>query len=102
MPSAPKQAAQQGGGGLCLAPFDLADHRPRDAGALGEGTGRELVAHKINYGESPRLDPDGKDPAAVSLGRRGGLKGVEQEPTSSHRSSGPRSPGRRRQPGGPS
>jgi hypothetical protein len=27
-------------------------------------------------GQAPRLDPDeGKDPAAVALGRRGGLKG---------------------------
>ena len=27
-------------------------------------------------GETPKLDPDeGKDPAAVALGRRGGLKG---------------------------
>ena len=44
--------------------------RPRDVNALA----RQLVNEAT--GEAPPFDPDaGKDPAAVALGRRGGLKG---------------------------
>ena len=44
--------------------------RPRDVNALA----RQLVDEAT--GEAPPFDPDaGKDPAAVALGRRGGLKG---------------------------
>jgi hypothetical protein len=46
--------------------------RPRDVNALA----RRLVDEAT--GNAPRIDPDeGKDPAAVELGRRGGLKGGE-------------------------
>jgi hypothetical protein len=34
---------------------------------------RSIPAQAI--GEEPKIEPDAKDPAAVSLGRRGGLKG---------------------------
>jgi hypothetical protein len=44
--------------------------RPTDVNELA----RRLVDEAT--GEAPKLDPDeGKDPAAVELGRRGGLKG---------------------------
>jgi hypothetical protein len=44
--------------------------RPRDVNELG----RRLVDEAT--GEAPKFDPDaGKDPAAVALGRKGGLKG---------------------------
>jgi hypothetical protein len=49
---------------------DRSSKRPRDVNEL---------AHRLvdeATGEAPRVDPDeGKDPAAVALGRRGGLKG---------------------------
>ena len=38
--------------------------------------------------DAPEPADDGKDPAAVALGRRGGLVGGERVPTSSRRSSG--------------
>ena len=44
--------------------------RPRDVNELA----RQLVDEAT--GDAPKFDPDeGKDPAAVELGRRGGLKG---------------------------
>jgi len=44
--------------------------RPRDPNALA----KQLVDEAT--GEAPAFDPDaGKDPAAVALGRKGGLKG---------------------------
>lgn len=44
--------------------------RPRDVNELA----RRLVGEAT--GEVPKLDPnEGKDPAAVALGRKGGLKG---------------------------
>lgn len=44
--------------------------RPRDVNELA----RQLVDEAT--GEEPKYDPDeGKDPAAVALGRKGGLKG---------------------------
>lgn len=44
--------------------------RPRDVNELA----RRLVDEAT--GDAPKLDPDeGKDPAAVALGRKGGLKG---------------------------
>lgn len=44
--------------------------RPRDVNELA----RQLVDEAT--GEAPPFDPDaGKDPAAVALGRKGGLKG---------------------------
>jgi hypothetical protein len=44
--------------------------RPRDVNELASSIVDEAT------GEAPKLDPDeGKDPAAVALGRRGGLKG---------------------------
>jgi hypothetical protein len=44
--------------------------RPTDLNELA----RQLVDEAT--GEAPRFDPDeGKDPAAVALGRKGGLKG---------------------------
>ncbi len=44
--------------------------RPRDPNQLAKQIAAEAV------GEAPKHDPDaGKDPAAVALGRRGGLKG---------------------------
>jgi len=44
--------------------------RPRDVNELA----RQLVDEAT--GEAPKFDPDeGKDPAAVALGRKGGLKG---------------------------
>jgi hypothetical protein len=49
---------------------DRSRKRPRDVNSLA----RQLVAEAT--GEEPKLDPDeGKDPAAVALGRKGGLKG---------------------------
>jgi hypothetical protein len=49
---------------------DRSRKRPRDVNSL---------AHRLvqeSTGEAERIDPDaGKDPAAVSLGRRGGQKG---------------------------
>lgn len=44
--------------------------RPRDVNELAS----QLVSEAT--GETPQFDPDeGKDPAAVALGRKGGLKG---------------------------
>jgi len=44
--------------------------RPRDVNELGKRLVEEAT------GEAERFDPDaGKDPAAVALGRKGGLKG---------------------------
>lgn len=44
--------------------------RPRDVNALAA----QIVAEAV--GDEPPYDPDaGKDPAAVALGRKGGLKG---------------------------
>lgn len=44
--------------------------RPRDPNQLAK-----LIVDEAT-GEAPKLDPNaGKDPAAVALGRRGGLKG---------------------------
>jgi hypothetical protein len=49
---------------------DRSRNRPRDVNELG----KQLVEEAT--GEQPKYDPDeGKDPAAVALGRRGGLKG---------------------------
>lgn len=49
---------------------DRSRKRPTDVNELA----RQLVDEAT--GEAPKLDPDeGKDPAAVALGRKGGLKG---------------------------
>jgi hypothetical protein len=49
---------------------DRSRKRPRDVNELA----RQIVDEAT--GESPPPDPDeGKDPAAVALGRKGGLKG---------------------------
>lgn len=49
---------------------DRSRKRPRDVNELA----RQLVDEAT--GEAPKFDPDeGKDPAAVALGRKGGLKG---------------------------
>jgi hypothetical protein len=49
---------------------DRSRKRPRDPNALA----RQIVDEAT--GEAPKLDPnEGKDPAAVELGRKGGLKG---------------------------
>jgi hypothetical protein len=49
---------------------DRSSKRPRDPNELA----KQLVDEAT--GEAPPFDPDaGKDPAAVELGRRGGLKG---------------------------
>lgn len=49
---------------------DRSRKRPRDANELG----RQIVDEAT--GNAPPFDPDeGKDPAAVALGRKGGLKG---------------------------
>jgi hypothetical protein len=49
---------------------DRSRKRPRDVNEMA----RQIVDEAT--GEAPPLDPDeGKDPAAVALGRRGGLKG---------------------------
>jgi hypothetical protein len=49
---------------------DRSRKRPRDVNELA----RRLVDEAT--GEAPKFDPDeGKDPAAVALGRKGGLKG---------------------------
>jgi hypothetical protein len=49
---------------------DRSGKRPRDVNELAE----QLVNGAT--GEAPPFDPDeGKDPAAVALGRKGGLKG---------------------------
>ncbi len=49
---------------------DRSSKRPRDVNELA----KQLVAEAT--GEAPPFDPDvGKDPAAVALGRKGGLKG---------------------------
>jgi len=49
---------------------DRSRKRPRDVNELG----RQLVDEAT--GLQPKYDPDeGKDPAAVALGRKGGLKG---------------------------
>jgi len=47
--------------------------RPRDPNQLG----KMIVDISVGDAEDspPAPDPNGKDPAAVSLGRRGGLKG---------------------------
>jgi hypothetical protein len=50
--------------------LDRSRKRPTDVNELA----RRIVDEST--GEIPKLDPDeGKDPAAVALGRRGGLKG---------------------------
>jgi len=49
---------------------DRSRKRPRDVNELGKRLVEEAT------GEEPKYDPDaGKDPAAVALGRKGGLKG---------------------------
>jgi len=49
---------------------DRSRNRPTDVNELA----RQLVDEAT--GEAPRFDPnEGKDPAAVALGRKGGLKG---------------------------
>jgi hypothetical protein len=49
---------------------DRSRKRPRDVNELA----RQLVDEAT--GDVPKLDPqEGKDPAAVALGRKGGLKG---------------------------
>jgi hypothetical protein len=49
---------------------DRSSKRPRDPNELA----KQLVDEAT--GEAPKYDPDaGKDPAAVALGRKGGLKG---------------------------
>jgi hypothetical protein len=49
---------------------DRSRKRPRDVNELA----KQLVNEAT--GEAPAFDPDeGKDPAAVALGRKGGLKG---------------------------
>jgi hypothetical protein len=49
---------------------DRSRKRPRDPNALGKRIVDEAT------GSAPPFDPDeGKDPAAVALGRKGGLKG---------------------------
>jgi hypothetical protein len=49
---------------------DRSRKRPRDVNEIA----RQIVDEAT--GEAPKLDPDeGKDPAAVALGRKGGLKG---------------------------
>lgn len=49
---------------------DRSRKRPTDINELA----KQLVGEAI--GAQPKLDPDaGKDPAAVALGRKGGLKG---------------------------
>jgi hypothetical protein len=49
---------------------DRSRKRPRDPNELG----KQLVEEAT--GEQPKFDPhEGKDPAAVALGRKGGLKG---------------------------
>jgi hypothetical protein len=50
--------------------LDRSSKRPRDANALAKQVVDEAT------GAFPPLDPNaGKDPAAVALGRKGGLKG---------------------------
>jgi hypothetical protein len=49
---------------------DRSSKRPRDPNELA----KQLVDEAT--GDAPKFDPDaGKDPAAVALGRKGGLKG---------------------------
>lgn len=49
---------------------DRSSKRPRDANELAA----QIVGEAV--GDEPPFDPDaGKDPAAVALGRKGGLKG---------------------------
>jgi hypothetical protein len=49
---------------------DRSGKRPRDPNQLAKQVADEAT------GQTPKLDPDaGKDPAAVALGRKGGLKG---------------------------
>jgi hypothetical protein len=49
---------------------ERSSNRPRDINELA----RQIVDEAV--GDEPAFDPDaGKDPAAVALGRKGGLKG---------------------------
>ena len=48
--------------------------RPRDPIELGKLIGDILTGQVDDRAPPPKLDPD-KDPAAVALGRKGGLKG---------------------------
>ncbi len=58
------------GGGTLLSMPDRSRKRPTDPNELA----RQIVDEAT--GETPPFDPDeGKDPAAVALGRKGGLKG---------------------------
>jgi len=50
---------------------DRSRRRPRDVNSLAAS----IVNDATDEAEPPSPDPDRKDPAAVSLGRRGGLKG---------------------------
>ncbi len=51
---------------------DRSHKRPRDANQLA----KLIVDIATGEAEEPKQDPaEGKDPAAVALGRRGGLKG---------------------------
>lgn len=48
----------------------MADRKPRDLNEIAAA----VVGQAVGDGPKPEPD-DGKDPAAVALGRRGGLKG---------------------------
>jgi len=63
--------------------------RPRDPNQLGK-----LIVD-LSVGEAdepaPKPEDEGKDPAAVALGRRGGLKGGKARAAALTKSAGPRS-----------
>jgi hypothetical protein len=59
---------------------DRSRRRPRDVNSLAAS----IVNDATDEAEPPSSDPDGKDPAAVALGRRGGLKGGPGEGRQAH------------------
>jgi hypothetical protein len=65
----PSRVVRCSSGTMIVMP-DRSSKRPRDPNALA----KQLVDEAT--GDAPKFDPDaGKDPAAVALGRKGGLKG---------------------------
>jgi hypothetical protein len=57
--------------GIVVHMPDRSRKRPRDLNSLAK-----MIVDEATTPQEPRVDPDdGKDPAAVALGRKGGLKG---------------------------
>ena len=64
-----------GAGATLLVMPDRSRKRPRDPNELAKQLVDEATSEEKDTPSEPEPTDDGKDPAAVALGRRGGLKG---------------------------